>query len=270
MMNQVKVAIIIVNWNRPLDTIACVQSIYKSSYKFFEVIVVDNGSSDNSSELIAQQCPQIKIIKSKINLGFGRGNNLGIEYALQNEFDYIWLLNNDTIIHHNALSEMINIAEKDKEVGAVGCVLYDIGQKDQIQTWGGGKIDFILGRSHHYQHSIDAKNLDYLTAASLLLPLYAIKDVGMFDAKFFMYWEDTDLSFRLRSKGWKLLVADKAIIWHKESASLGKKSNKTIKYFNQSAAIFFRKHAKFPLLPILIGNTGRRIKQIGRRWLKFL
>ena len=124
---------------------------------------------------------------------------------------------------------------------------------------------FWSGRTRHHLGPVPSARLHYLTAASILLRRRALEEVGLLDeSTFFMYWEDTDFSFRLRKAGWRLAVADQSIVLHREHATTGKGSPLLDYYFNESAVRFFRRYALIPAWSISIGVLGRLAKRILR------
>jgi GT2 family glycosyltransferase len=212
--------------------------------------VVDNGSTDASVEQIARAMPSVELLQTGVNLGFGGGCNAGIRRALSLGADYVWLINSDATTDPHALSAMVAVAEQDQGLAAVGSVLYEADKVDQIQLWGGGRVNLWLGRSRHRK---SPGPLDFVSGASVLLRRAALEQVGLFDeANFFMYWEDTDLGFRLRRSGWKLAVADDSRIWHRQSASLGKRSALLDQYFTRSGVRFLRRYAPVQRLSVAL------------------
>lgn len=255
-----KVAIVVLNWNGGDDTIACLDSLAGLDYPEIAVIVVDNGSADDSVARIRAAKPQVRMIETGKNLGFGGGCNVGMRAAIADGADYVWLINNDATVATDALTELVRVAEKDERIGAVGSVIFDQGQRDRVQLWGGGKVNLWTGASRHRR---TPGRVDFISGASALIRSRALKEVGFFDdASFFMYWEDTDLGFRLRKGGWKLAVAEKSRVWHEESSSLGRGSPKLIEYFTRSAVAFLRKHAALPVVPIAVNLVGRTAKLV--------
>lgn len=245
-----RVDAVVLNWNGWQDTIACLASLQRQDYPHFNLLVVDNGSTDGSVDQIKKAMPALELLQTGVNLGFGGGCNAGIKLALARGADYVWLINSDATVDSGALSALVRVAEQNPALGAVGSVLYEADQHDRIQLWGGGTVNLWLGRS---RHRISPGPLDFISGASVLLRRTALEKVGLFDqAKFFMYWEDTDLGFRLRQAGWPLAVADDSRVWHKQSASLGKRSPALDEYFTQSAVRFFRRHAPIPFVPIAL------------------
>jgi len=259
------VYIILLNWHGWQDTIVCLDSLASLDYPNYRVLVVDNGSTDDSVTRIRAAHPEVSIMETGRNLGFSGGCNVGMRRALQEGADYIWLLNNDTIVDPRALSAMVAAAEADSRVGAVGSVIYHLDRPKHIQAWGGGKVLFLSGRARSYLCPVSSTELYYLTAASILIRRRALEECGLLDENtFFMYWEDTDYSFRLRKAGWHLAVAEQSIVLHREHAATGKGSPLLDYYFTESAARFFRRYAPIAAWSISIGTLGRLGKRILR------
>jgi len=256
-----RVEIILLNWNGYVDTINCLNSVSRLDYENFGVIIVDNGSTDSSISEIGRVFPAQRVVETGRNLGFSGGCNFGIQDALSRGADYVWLLNNDTIIEPTTLSHMVDAAMSVNKVGAVGSVIYHLDDMDRIQAWGGGRINRWLGRS---RHCIAPCKIDYISGASMLLSRLALEDVGLLRESYFMYWEDADICLRLRNSGYKLIVADMSRLYHRESSSVGKGSLRHIEYFNCSAVKFFRSNYSLSMIPILMGVTTRFIKQVIR------
>lgn len=242
------VSVVVLNWNGWQDTITCLESLQRMDYPDFELLVVDNASSNDSVDQIKKAMPGVELLQTGANLGFGGGCNAGIRHALDKGADYIWLVNSDAVADPGALAAMVRIADKNPALGSVGSVLYEADQLDKIQLWGGARVNLWTGQS---RHQLSCGPLDFISGASVLFRSAAIEEVGFFDQKtFFMYWEDTDLHFRLRKAGWQLAVAGDSRLWHKQSASLGKQSALLDQYFTQSGIRFLRRHAPIPLIPI--------------------
>ena len=197
-----RVEVVVLNWNGWRDTLACIASLQKLDYPNFGLIVVDNGSTDGSQDHIEAQYPAIKVLQTGSNLGFGGGCNAGIRRALELGAEYVWLINSDATVDAAALSEMVRLADAQPLVGAVGSVLYEADKPDRVQLWGGGQVQLWIGSS---RHQVSPARLDFVSGASVLLRREALEQVGLFDDQtFFMYWEDSDLGFRLRQAGWQV------------------------------------------------------------------
>jgi GT2 family glycosyltransferase len=259
------VYIILLNWHGWQDTIVCLDSLASLDYPNYRVLVVDNGSTDDSVTRIRAAHPEVSIMETGRNLGFSGGCNVGMRHALEEGADYIWLLNNDTTVDPHALASMVAVAEADPGVGAVGSIFYYLDNPKDIQAWGGGRVCFWSGRTRHHLGPVPSARLHYLTAASILLRRRALEAVGLLDENtFFMYWEDTDFSFRLRKAGWRLAVADQSIVLHREHAATGKGGPLLDYYFNESAVRFFWRYSPIAAWPISIGTLGRLGKRVLR------
>jgi GT2 family glycosyltransferase len=254
------VFIVVLNWNGWQDTIACVQSLLRLKYADFRVLIIDNGSTDGSQDQLQAALPGVDLLQTGANLGFGGGCNVGIRHALASGAEYVWLVNSDATVDPDALAAMVKLADQNPEVGAVGSVLFDAGTVDQVQLWGGGRINLWLGRSNH---CVSGGAIDFVSGASLLLRRAALEEVGLFDEEsFFMYWEDTDLGFRLRNAGWRLAVAPDSHIWHKQSASLGLGNPVLDAYAARSCVRFLRRHAPVPKLSVALMLVRMLVKRV--------
>ncbi len=257
-----KVCILLLNWNNWQDTNKCLASLQLLEYASCDVIVLDNGSKDRSVERIRACFPAVEILQLGENLGFARANNVGIRVALERGADYIWLLNNDTTVDPQALQAMVNRAERNPNIGAVGSAIYYAEDRSRLQAWGGGYINFWLGRSRHFLDAVPDEEIEFLTGASLLLRRSTLESTGLLDDCFFLYWEDADYCFRIRRAGWKLAVAGNSKVWHKETSTIGRKSEKLDTEFNCSAVRFFHKNGAVPFFSVWVGVTLRLAKRV--------
>jgi GT2 family glycosyltransferase len=255
-----RVSVIVLNWNGWQDTLACLASLQLLDYGNYELLVVDNGSTDDSVAHLQSAFPHLPLLQTGANLGFGGGCNAGIRQALARQADYVWLINSDATVAPDALSALVRCAEHNPAVGSVGSVLYEAHAPDRIQLWGGGRVNLWLGRSNH---CLAPGPIDFVSGASLLLRRTALEHVGLFDeASFFMYWEDTDLAFRLRKAGWQLAVAADSKVWHKQSASLGLGNPLLDAYATRSCVRFLRRYAPYPAVStvlVLIRMLAKRV-----------
>lgn len=255
--------ILVLNWNNGKVTNECLASLQGLVYDDFRVIVLDNGSTDGSVECIRERFPDVEIMELGENLGFAKGNNAGIRAALARGAEYVWLLNNDTTVDPKALRAMVEKAESDPRIGAVGSAIYYMSQPERLKVWGGGYVNFWQGRHRHFLRPVADEKVQFLTGASLLVRRSVLESVGLLDEGFFLYWEDTDICFRIRRAGWQLAVAGDCKVWHKEHATVGKNSLLLDTTFNRSAVRFFQGNSPAPLISIWVGAVLR----IGKRAL---
>lgn len=277
-----KVFLIILNWNRKEETLECLESLKNlriSKNIDLNILVVDNGSVDGSLEAFKNY----NVLANKNNLGFAAGNNEGMKYALKNNADYIILLNNDTYVDRDLVSELIKPFEGDKKVGAVSPLIYFAKgyefhrQKYKKSELGkviwaaGGKLDWanVFGKNDKVDEvdigKLKQKEIEFATGACVAYSSNALKKTGLFDEKYFMYYEDVDLSVRLKNKGFKLVFSPKAVLWHKVAQSSGIGSGLNDYFIARNRMYFGMKYAslrtKFALL-----RESFRLLFTGRHW----
>lgn len=261
---SVKVTAVVVDWNGAALTRACLDALAEVRHDGeLDVVVVDNGSDDPTALAALADPPRVRVLRLPHNVGFGAGCNAGIRVAVESAADWIWLLNNDAAPEPGALAAMLARGAADATIGAVGCVLDESpAAGPPRRVYGGGDVSFASGlpRHRHAPHADDP--VDYLCAASVLVRLSALARTGLFDERFFLYWEDVDLSFRLRGAGLRLVVATDAVVRHRAHASLDARAPAYDRHFTRSSVLFFRKHAAAPLWPIAISAAGRLVKRL--------
>jgi GT2 family glycosyltransferase len=216
-----RVAVVVLNWNGWRDTVACLESL-RNMDLVPSVLVVDNGSTDGSPVHIRTMAPWAQLVELPSNRGFSGGMNAGIAAALREApwADYVWILNNDTLVEPSTLSRMVALADSDARIGLVGNRLVDADGSGRIQAMGGGAINRWLGTTSTHVTSTAAP-CDHLVGASLLMRRELLRQVGGFDERYFFYLEDTDVSLRARRAGWRLAVAEDATVIHRLGASIG-------------------------------------------------
>jgi GT2 family glycosyltransferase len=222
-----KVYIIILNWNGINDTFECLNSVFKLNYKNFEVIVVDNGSTDDSVDTINQKFPKVILIENHKNLGFTGGNNVGMKLALELGADYVWLLNNDTVVESDSLFKLVDVAEKDPYVGLLSPAVHDYDIPNNIQFIGChinyNNYSLIPVKEPKELETVDQSNL-VLYGTALLVKKIVITTIGFLSDKYFAYVEDCDYSVRALKANFRTMVKPDARVYHKGVQSTGKYS----------------------------------------------
>ena len=255
-----KVYIIILNWNGWEDTIECIESLQKSNYKKFCIVVVDNDSSDNSVDNIknwinnnnrslqikeysySESCEfydedlDLVLIKSYKNLGFAGGNNIGIKYALsQKDSDYIWVLNNDVIVEEKCLFELVKYSNYHKDIGVIGSTIMEYYDPTRIQYAGGASFNILTCTSKmryagidikdlDLKHTMENKDIDYVGGCSMFFRRDVLFNVGKLSEDYFLYFEEIDYSMKLRGSKYKIGWCKDSYIYHKCGASIGSKN----------------------------------------------
>ena len=205
--------------------INCLDSIFKSDYQNFEVIVVFNGNKDNSYEIVKQKFPQIITVLNKKNLGFTRANNQGIKTS---GGEYIFLLNDDTTIHPQLISVLVEKLKKADNIGIVGPKIYYMDEPFRI-WFAGGKINWKNQATYHLGRDIDDKDwkdaekeVDFITGCALMIKRGVINKIGLLDEKFFAFYEDADWCLKARKAGHGVVYVPFGGVWHVKSATAGK------------------------------------------------
>lgn len=293
-----KVAIIILNWNGWKDTIECLESIQGITYPNYQVVVVDNGSTDDSivkikewadgkmkaeskfvkynldlkpvfyieydrktaenggikkyEKELEKHLPNRKlvIIQTSENLGFSAGNNIGIKYALDNYASYVLLLNNDTFVDKQFLKQLVQTAINYDQIGILGPKVLLWDKPNTIQVVGatinlwtgrgkileGGTIDSINSSKIK-----EVKEVDWVTGSCMLIKKDVFKIIGLFDERFFLFWEEVDFCLRAGKAGFQVVSVPHSKIWHKGARS----SDKTQRSYHliKSRAILMKKHS---------------------------
>lgn len=227
MNNPPLVYIIILTWNGRDDTLECLKSLQKLEYPNARILLVDNASSDGTTEVVRKTYRDVEIIVNPTNLRFSGGNNTGIKYALEKGAEYVLLLNNDTVVDHEFLTHLVRQAQENATVGMGGPKIYYYSHPRCI-WFAGGKIDLWKGWISHVgireedRGQYDSmREVDYLTACCLLVKREVIEHLGMLDERFYMYGEDADWCLRTERAGYTLLYVPSSVIWHKVSVSAG-------------------------------------------------
>jgi len=221
MKNPPRVSIVVVNWNGKELLKNCLSSLDGTDYEDFDVIVVDNGSTDGSVEMVREEFSFVGLVLNTRNLGFAKANNQGMKRALMNGADYVFLLNNDTeIIHKNWLKNLIEVAESSSKIGIVGCKL--LLPNGNIQH-AGGYVDY--KGDHHYLVGDKIGKVDYVTGAAFLVKREVVNKIGLFDEQFSpAFSEEVDYCMRARKAGYWVVYSPRTVIIHRMGATAKKHS----------------------------------------------
>jgi GT2 family glycosyltransferase len=219
-MSAPYVVSVILNTNRRDDTLACLDSLAHSTYSPHTSLVVNGLSTDGSFEAIQQAYPATPILPLAANRGYAGGNNAGLLWALDHGADWALVLNEDTVLAADCIARLVENGESDPRIGIVGPMVYHFDEPDVIQTAGG-----MLGRSwsasllgnneqdkgqFHEPHEVE-----WISGCAMLIRRSLLEQVGCFDERFFIYWEEIDLCVRARQAGWRLMHVPGAKLWHK-------------------------------------------------------
>ncbi len=240
------VSIITVNYNQSEVTCKLIESLNKITWPNFEVIVIDNDSSNDTPEIIKERFPNIIYIANPINYGFAAGNNFGLMRA---RGDYILLLNNDIEVPEGFMEPLIDKLEGDQSIGAVSPKIKFYYQPDTIQYAGYTPINPVTMRNFaigYWQKDDGRFNEDretpYAHGAAMMVPMRVVKEVGLMSYIFFLYYEEADWCARIAKAGYKMFYVANSHVLHKESVSTGKLSALKIYYQNRNRLVYMRRN----------------------------
>ena len=325
-----KVYILILNYNGYEDTIAALESIVNSDYSNYQVVVVDNDSTDRSMEYLLnwargsystvsddthplnklcnkniqkpisyeyyengnladqKSCSNnsypypIVFIQSGKNLGFAGGNNIGLKYILkENDFEYVWLLNPDTLITPNTLSTLVDYVDGlEKNIGIIGTALLYYDKPDTLQALGGSFNPLFCTGKHIYGHrtyasidkrAFDISQIDMIIGASMLMRKNVLNEVGLLSEEYFLYYEEIDYALRAKKYGFGLSLCTDAIVYHKEGSSINKENaNSGVSEFSDFYAmrnrlVVTKKFYPYYLPSVASGLIFSALKRVGRK-----
>lgn len=224
----------------------CLRSVMASDYPNFQVIVIDNNSGTDPGDVILKEFANVQYIHNSNNLGYTGANNQGMSIALEQGADYVWLLNNDSTVQRDAISQLVDCMESDPDLGMSSPVLFDSSPGNA--NYYGGFMNFDImkdTRAKTAEEFLDKFMQNpqevVLVGAALLIRTAALKEVGFFDERFFAYFEDFDLSLRMAQAGWQNTVCFSAFVEHQNS-----KPDRLPHYYYYMARnglLFVQKHA---------------------------
>lgn len=279
-----KVSLVILNWNGARDTLECLETVRKLNTKEFSlnVVVVDNWLKSDSIDVL-KKIKDIKLIINKKNLGFAAGNNVGVKYAFRKGADYVVIMNNDIYLEKNSIHELFKLIDSDKKIGAVSPKVYFAKgfefkkryKKEELGKvfwYAGGIIDWdnVYGSTRGVDE-VDRGQLDevgeteFVTGTCMIISKEIYKKVGAFDEKYFMYYEDTDLSQRIKRAGYKVVFDAKSVIWHKVAQGSGIGSELNDYFITRNRMMFGMRYARLRT-KLALFRESLRLLISGRKW----
>ena len=237
-----KITVVVLNWNAGKYIAPCLRSLGRLATRphQVEIVVVDNGSTDNSVKLIKKLFPKFKLIQTGQNLGYAGGNNVGLQYALDHGSDFVWIVNPDVQVHPGSLQALADAASDHPMGGIFGskCYFakgfefhktrYTPSQLGHVLWYAGGKIDWAnLITQHIGIDEVDigqynqTRETDTVTGTSFFIRRQVLEQIGLIDPKYFLYYEETDLCVRASRAGWKLYYVPESIVWHRVGQASG-------------------------------------------------
>jgi GT2 family glycosyltransferase len=228
------VVALVLNWNNLPDTLECVDSLRGSDYPNLAVWVVDNGSREDPSAVLQERYPDLRVLRNPGNFGYGGGNNVGLRRAIDAGAVYVLLLNNDAIVAPDCVRGLVAAVEADCRIGMATPRVFYYDRPTEIY-WDGGVVDWESGDVPHDSRDLPVEagivRSEWLNGCSLLVRAATIRDIGLLDERYFLYFEDADWSVRAARRGWTNAVVLQARAWHKVHRSTGGFANPAIRFY---------------------------------------
>jgi GT2 family glycosyltransferase len=281
------VYIVVLNWNGWIDTLRCLQCIDQLDYPNYRVLIVDNGSTDGSEQRLEDARPDLTLIQTGSNLGYGGGNNVGVRRALVDGADYVWILNNDTEVPVDSLRVLVDAMQLDPQIGVLGIEAYDPQTGSPIALAPVPGVDQPLERSASSSNDVNLTNLvgagvgealsghagplrsgrqpstvrsvEYVHGSCLLARREVLEDLKGFDLRYFHFWEDIDFCWRARQAGWTVACLDSCRIVHRSGTSTAGASALRMYYTLRNLLIFAASASGLSVARYMLTPPGFRI-----------
>lgn len=265
MTQQPLVITIVLNTNRKEDTLVALASLSASDYAHHRVIVLDNASVDGSVEAIRSAYPSAEVSELGQNLGYAGNNNVGIGDALDQGADWVFVLNEDTILAPDCITRLVEAGMVDPCIGIVGPMVYHHDEPDVIQS-AGGRMDHYWRAWHLAQNELDQGQynqphaVEWISGCAIMVRRAVIEQIGGLDERFFYYWEETEWCLRAREQGWQILHVPQAKLWHKGVQRSYQPGPNVTYYSTRNRFLMLSKH-RAPIMAWIIawGQTLRTL-----------
>lgn len=245
-----KVVVGTLTWNQKSDVLKCLGTLAQLDYPNYEIVVVDNGSTDGTAEAVRKEFPLVHLVRHSENFGCAEGVNGEIRYALQAGADYLFIIANDATVEPATLSELVRVAEKDPRIGMVHPKVYHDSKPTKIWYAKGARMDWLRGRFFGFiQNAEDDGTFDeegetdFFPGGFTLVRIEAVRKAGFLDPYYFIFLDDADWALRIRRAGYTARYAPKARAWHKPSSSVGMESESFYYYRTRNRLFFVKKYA---------------------------
>lgn len=212
-MREPKVTVIVLNYQGHTWLEACLSSVLDTSYSNFETILVDNASQDGSADFVRSRFPSIKVIENQSNTGFAEGNNIGMKVALASNAEYITLLNPDTKVTRDWLTELVAIGERESRVGIIGAVQLEY-DGEALNSWTTSAFPGLVEELESPAQARPWIAVEWVEGACLAIKRKVLEEVGLLDPIYFAFYEEIDLCRRAALRGWQVALVPRSRIHH--------------------------------------------------------
>jgi len=241
------VIFVVLNFNRREDTLQCISSLAQNTYKNQKIILLDNSSTDGSVKAVEARFPEVQIIRLQQNLGYAGNNNVGIDEAMRQGAEWIFVLNEDTVLAPDCVAQLVSVGEGDPTIGIVGPMVYHHDEPEIIQS-AGGKMDKYFRAEHLGQNQVDRGQypqphlVEWISGCGIMVRRAVIDQIGTIDARFFYYAEEFEWCIRASEVGWKIVHIPQAKLWHKGVQRNYHPKPSLMYYFTRNRLLLLSKH----------------------------
>ena len=257
-----KVVVGTLTWNQKKDVLECLRSLIKLDYPNYEIVMVDNGSTDGTVEAVREEFPQVVIVPNEANLGCAEGVNGEIRYAIQAKADYLFIVANDALVEPSTLTELVKVAKRNPELGMIFPKVYYY-QSNRIWFARGiklhGGVDWLRGRFSGFVQDVEddgsydeESEADVYPGRFCMVSMPAVKKVGFLDPRYFIYFDDSEWLARMARQGFHGRYAPRARTWHKASSSVGMESPAFYYYRTRNRLYFYRQFSPVGYFPFFM------------------
>jgi GT2 family glycosyltransferase len=219
----------------------CLRSLERLDVQGNRILVIDNGSTDGSLDVLSRQFPGIEVITNGQNIGVTAGFNIGFRYALQRGIPFVYLCNDDIICAPDVLASLLSTMHNDPTVGIAGSKVYTLEVPDRIWSVGGKASSLRLTTRHLHEGEVDDDRIrgvfdvDYVPACAVLVRMSMLEQIGLMNECLYLYWEDVDLCLRARKAGYRVVCVAHSKVWHRSSA--GRQGTPFLLYYTMRNAL---------------------------------
>ena len=238
MNKEPSVSVIVLNYNGIRYLEACLSSLRSQSYNNYEIIVYDNASTDVSVKFINQNFPEVVLIQGKRNVGFAKANNVAIDFALEKNSDFVFLVNNDTSAENTLIERLVANFQKQDSLGIISPAVFNLYDRHTLQELGMTIDKF--GYPLAIKSSKDQARVFFVSGCAMMIKSEVLRKIGAFDEKYFMFAEDLDLCWRAQLAGYKVAVDEKAKIFHVGGGTLPGGVATELSYETNARRVFLR------------------------------
>lgn len=281
-LSEPSVAIIVLNYNNSQDTQLCVERLRTIQYSNYQTIIVDNHSTDDSLERIKQFLTDETVLTAEVNRGYAAGNNIGIQYALDKQFEYVCILNNDVLVDPNYLQIMVSTMIENPKIGISGPRICEFSDDTILQS-AGANTDMRMGRVTQLYKGLSEKvvlgkiiNCSYVGGACMVARTSAIKSVGLIPEDYFLFYEENEWCLNFVKQNYEIVCIADAKVTHKGSASINQIGGLSEYFMYRNLIIFMNRNANFSQLLyfypyiILFCIKAALTKKDGLRYTKYV